>query len=107
MQHDDKEMAVKRLNNDMETVEGFCYLVNALYASGGSHRQDQELNRWDLENMKKVCMEGFHDRWKRVSKLHQVGNTVLKWNSVFKRSGTMTKNWVTYDESHVWSEADW
>ena len=30
------EMSVKRLNDDIETVDGFCYLGKALNASGGS-----------------------------------------------------------------------
>ena len=30
------EMSVERLNDDVETVEGFCFLANALNASGGS-----------------------------------------------------------------------
>ena len=31
------EMSVKRLNDDVETVEGFCYFGNAFIASGGSN----------------------------------------------------------------------
>ena len=30
------EISVERLNDDAETVEGFCYLGNAFNASGGS-----------------------------------------------------------------------
>ena len=30
------EMSVERLNDDVDTVEGFCYLGNALNAGGGS-----------------------------------------------------------------------
>ena len=29
-------MSAERLNDDVKTVEGFCYLGNALNASGGS-----------------------------------------------------------------------
>ena len=29
-------MTIERLNDDVETIKGFCYLANALNASGGS-----------------------------------------------------------------------
>ena len=36
------ETSVERLNDDVETVEGFCHLGNALNASGSSERQQSQ-----------------------------------------------------------------
>ena len=49
------EMSVERLNDGVETAEGFCYLGNALNVNGGSEMTDSSCkNKYRLNEISRV-----------------------------------------------------
>ena len=84
-------MFVERLNDDGETVERFCYLGNALQASGDSEKMTvvtrTTIGWMRLREGEKFCMKGFvKDERESVSDLCKTGNTVWKQNMVLLKT---------------------